>query len=101
VIDIGCGVDQLRRPGHEWRKMVAQHVAANRRRAQAYMTDAHTQDRIRAFGAMAEAQKVYPTRVEAKSDVSDYIQFFYNPKRRHSTPGYLSPNHFETKMGLA
>lgn len=24
-----------------------------------------------------------------------------NPKRRHSTPGYLSPNDFENKVGLA
>ncbi len=40
MIDIGCGVDQLRRPGHEWRKIVAQHVAANRRRAQSAMSRA-------------------------------------------------------------
>jgi len=26
---------------------------------------------------------------------------FYNPRRRHSTLGYLSPNDFETKVGLA
>ncbi|WP_336246429.1 MULTISPECIES: IS3 family transposase, partial [Rhizobium/Agrobacterium group] len=31
----------------------------------------------------------------------DYIERFYNPKRRHSTLGYLSPNDFETKVGLA
>jgi hypothetical protein len=26
----------------------------------------------------------------AKADVFDYIERFYNPKRRHSTIGYLS-----------
>ncbi|WP_342588898.1 IS3 family transposase, partial [Phyllobacterium sophorae] len=31
----------------------------------------------------------------------DYIERFYNPRRRHSTLGYLSPNDFETKVGLA
>ena len=30
----------------------------------------------------------------------DYIERFYNPKRRHSTIGYLSPIAFEEKMAL-
>jgi putative transposase len=47
------------------------------------------------------ARKMYRTRDEAKADVFDYIERFYNPKRRHSTIGYLSPMEFETKMGLA
>lgn len=29
------------------------------------------------------------------------IERFYNPKRRHSTLGYLSPMEFENKVGLA
>jgi putative transposase len=47
------------------------------------------------------ARKVYRTRTEAKADVFDYIECFYNPKRRHSTLGYLSPIAFERKAGLA
>ncbi|MBY5774873.1 MULTISPECIES: IS3 family transposase [Rhizobium] len=47
------------------------------------------------------ARKVYRTRNDARADVFDYIERFYNPKRRHSTLGYLSPNDFETKVGLA
>jgi putative transposase len=35
------------------------------------------------------ARKKYRTRNEAKVDVFDYIERFYNPKRRHSTIGYL------------
>ena len=31
----------------------------------------------------------------------DYIVRFYNPKRRHSTIGYLSPMEFERQAGLA
>lgn len=31
----------------------------------------------------------------------DYIERFYNPKRRHSTLGYLSAMEFENKVGLA
>lgn len=47
------------------------------------------------------ARKTYRTRDHAKADVFDYIERFYNPKRRHSTLGYLSPVEFERKVGLA
>ena len=47
------------------------------------------------------ARKLYRTRDEAKADVFDYIERFYNPKRRHSTIGYLSPMEFENRMQLA
>jgi hypothetical protein len=38
---------------------------------------------------------VYKTRDEAKRDIVDYIEMFYNSKRRHSYLGYLSPREFE------
>lgn len=41
------------------------------------------------------ARKVYRRREEARSDVFDYIERFYNPMRRHSTLGYVSPIAFE------
>jgi putative transposase len=47
------------------------------------------------------ARKIYRTRDEAKADVFDYIERFYNTKRRHSTIGYISPMEFEMKAGLA
>lgn len=47
------------------------------------------------------ARKTYRTRDDAKADVFDYIERFYNPRRRHSTIGYVSPMEFEMKMGLA
>ena len=47
------------------------------------------------------ARTTYRTRDEARADVFDYIERFYNPKRRHSTIGYLSPMEFERKAGLA
>ena len=46
------------------------------------------------------ARKVYRTRDEARADVFDYIERFYNTKRRHSTIGYLSPMEFEMKAGV-
>ena len=47
------------------------------------------------------ARKLYRTRDQAKADVFDYIERFYNTKRRHSTIGYLSPMEFERQAGLA
>lgn len=39
----------------------------------------------------------YATRAEATADLFDYIEPFYNRKRRHSTLGYVSPVHFLEK----
>jgi putative transposase len=37
----------------------------------------------------------YKTREEAKRDIIDYIEMFYNSNRRHSYLGYVSPKEFE------
>lgn len=42
-------------------------------------------------------RKVYRTRDQARADVFDYIERFYNPTRRHSTIGYLSPMQYEER----
>jgi len=47
------------------------------------------------------ARKVYRTRDHARADVFDYIERFYNPSRRHSTIGYVSPMEFERMAGSA
>ena len=46
-------------------------------------------------------RKVYRTRDEARADVFDYIERFYNPRRRHSKLGYISPMEFEARAMLA
>lgn len=40
-------------------------------------------------------RKRYRSREDARSDVFDYIERFYNPRRRHSTLGNISPDQFE------
>ena len=47
------------------------------------------------------ARKTYRTRDRARADVFDYIERFYNPTRRHSTLGYLSPTDFEKQAQVA
>lgn len=39
----------------------------------------------------------YKTRDEAMKDIAEYIEPFYNQKRRHSTMGNLSPAEYEQK----
>jgi transposase InsO family protein len=40
----------------------------------------------------------YATREQAKASVFEYIETYYNRKRRHSTLNYLSPCDFEARM---
>jgi putative transposase len=47
------------------------------------------------------ARTTYRSRDQAKADVFDYIECFYNPRRRHSTLGYLSPMEFERQAKRA
>jgi transposase InsO family protein len=37
----------------------------------------------------------YKTREEAKSSIFEYIEAYYNTKRKHSTINYMTPNQFE------
>jgi putative transposase len=40
-------------------------------------------------------RRIYRSREEARADVFDYIEVFYNRVRRHSHLGHLSPHDFE------
>ncbi len=60
---------------------------------------------VESFFATLKAERVdrktYRNRDEARADVFDYIERFYNPRRRHSTLGYLSPMDYEKQAILA
>ncbi len=51
------------------------------------------------FHASLKKERIYrrswPTRAEARAAVFEYIEGWYNPRRRHSTLGYLSAAEFE------
>ena len=40
-------------------------------------------------------KRIYKTRDLARADIFDYIEMFYNPDRRHSHLGGVSPEAFE------
>ena len=43
-------------------------------------------------------RRTYPTRDDARRDVFDYIEMFYNPKRKHTNNGMLSPVDYENRQ---
>ncbi len=43
----------------------------------------------------------YATRDEAKQDIFEYIEVFYNRQRRHSTIGYHSRAEYEARAAVA
>jgi len=51
------------------------------------------------FHASLKKEKIYrqswPTRAAARTAIFEYIEGWYNPRRRHSTLSYLSPIEFE------
>ena len=40
----------------------------------------------------------YETRQQAMADIIDYIEPFYNQKRRHYKLGNISPNEYEVNL---
>ncbi len=48
-----------------------------------------------------EAIAAYPTRAHAHLAIANYIHGFYNPTRRHSAIGYLSPDTYAMTLKVA
>jgi putative transposase len=45
-------------------------------------------------------RRTYKTRDDARQDIFDYIEMFYNPQRKHVRNGMLSPINFEKQQEL-
>jgi putative transposase len=45
-------------------------------------------------------RRTYKSREEARQDVFDYIEMFYNPRRKHVRNGMLSPVEFERQQEM-
>ena len=47
------------------------------------------------FKKRATKRKIYATREDAKREIFNFIEMFYNPVKRHSHTGRVSPAKFE------
>ena len=60
---------------------------------------------VESFFGTLKRELIYPrqyrTRDEATQDIFEYIEVFYNRRRRHSTLGYDSPAEFEARTAVA
>ena len=75
-------LQRLRRPGNCNDNAVAESFFSSLKR-----------ERIR--------RRTYKTREEARQDVFDYIEMFYNPIRKHVRNGMLSPVEFERQQMMS
>jgi putative transposase len=74
----------------QFQRLLADHgVVCSMSRSGNAWDDAAMESFFSSLKTERTACKMYRTRDEAKADVFDYIEHFYNPKRRHSTLAHL------------
>lgn len=83
---------------HDYRAMLQQHgmICSMSRKGDCW-DNAVSESFFKTLKVERVRDRDYWTREEAKSDIIDYIERFYNRKRRHSYLGYLSPVEFELR----
>ena len=80
----------------QFQKLLADHgVTCSMSRSGNVWDNAAVESFFSSLKTERNVRKVYRTRDQARADVFDYIERFYNPRRRHSTIGYLSPMKIE------
>ena len=84
--------------GHEWQTFLREHnlVSSMSRRGNCH-DNAVAESFFQLLKRERIRRQIYATRDAARSDVFNYIEMFYNSKRRHSTAGGVSPVQFEQR----
>lgn len=60
--------------------------------------NAHAESLFSRFKAELMQQGLFDSLEDAQTAIFEYIEIYYNPIRRHSALGYLSPKNFEKKF---
>jgi len=81
---------------HDWQSFLTAHhlVASMSRRGNCY-DNAVAESFFQLLKRERIRRKIYADREEARRDIFEYIEMFYNPKRRHSHANNVSPVQFE------
>ena len=85
--------------GHEWNTFLGKHhlEMSMSRKGNCY-DNAVAESFFQLLKRERIRRKTYATRKDARDDVFDYIEFFYNPKRKHGNNKMLSPVDFEKQQ---
>ncbi len=84
---------------HEWQKFLQTHnLEASMSRRGSCHDNAVAESFFQLLKRERIRRRTYRDRTEARQDVFDYIEFFYNPKRKHGNNGLLSPVEFERQQ---
>jgi putative transposase len=83
----------------EWQLFLGQH---NLEASMSRRGNCHDNAVAESFFHLLKRERIrrctYPTREAARQDVFEYIEMFYNPKRKHTNNGMLSPVDFEARQ---
>jgi len=83
----------------EWAAFLREH---NLEHSMSRRGNCHDNAVAESFFQLLKREKVrrrkYKTREEARRDIFEYIELFYNPKRKHTNNGLLSPIDFEERQ---
>jgi putative transposase len=83
---------------HEWQKFLRDHnlISSMSRRGNCH-DNAVAESFFQLLKRERIRRQIYPNRNAARTDVFNYIEMFYNTKRRHSTAAGVSPVQFEQR----
>ena len=84
---------------HDYQKLLKQYgmVCSMSRKANCY-DNAPMESWFKSLKVEWGHLRRFATRAQARSDAFSYIETFYNPRRRHSSLGYVSPREFERRF---
>ena len=81
---------------HEWQTFLKHH---NFESSMSRRGNCHDNTVVESFFQLLKRErikkKIYSSRAEARSDIFEYIEMFYNSKRRHGSNGQRSPLDYE------
>ncbi|WP_124056733.1 IS3 family transposase [Escherichia coli] len=83
---------------HEWQSFLKSHgLEGSMSRRGNWHDNAVAESFFQLLKRERIKKKIYGTREEARSDIFDYIEMFYNSKRRHGSSDQMSPTEYENQ----
>jgi putative transposase len=81
---------------HDWQSFLKTHGLEGSMSSRGNCHDnAVAESFFAAFKKRVTQEKIYSTRDDAKTEIFNFIDMFYNPIKRHSHTGGVSPAQFE------